>query len=57
MGQKLEFIMGKLVIESLAKKAHVGRESLYKTLSGTGNPKWHTVVTLFVALGFNLRLT
>jgi DNA-binding phage protein len=23
----------------LAKKAHVGRESLYKTLSKTGNPK------------------
>jgi probable addiction module antidote protein len=41
----------------LAKKAHVGRESLYKTLSGTGNPKWHTLVSLCVALGLNLRLT
>jgi DNA-binding phage protein len=26
-------------IGALAKKAHVGRESLYKTLSRTGNPK------------------
>ena len=44
-------------IGALAKKAHVGRESLYKTLSGTGNPKWHTLVSLCVAMGLNLRLT
>ena len=41
----------------LAKKAHVGRESLYKTLSGTGNPKWHTLVSLCVEMGLNLRLS
>ena len=41
----------------LAKKAHVGRESLYKTLSGAGNPKWHTLVSLCVAMGLNLRLS
>ena len=41
----------------LAKKAKVGRESLYKTLSGTGNPKWHTLVSLMIALGLNLRLS
>ncbi|MBS0622983.1 MAG: putative addiction module antidote protein [Verrucomicrobia bacterium] len=41
---------------ALAKKAHVGRESLYKTLSGTGNPKWHTLVSLCVAMGLSLRL-
>jgi probable addiction module antidote protein len=44
-------------ISTLAKKAHVGRESLYKTLSRTGNPKWHTLVSLCVAMGLNLRLT
>ena len=44
-------------IGNLAKKAHVGRESLYKTLSGKGNPKWHTLVSLVIALGLNLRLT
>ncbi len=26
-------------VDALAKKAHVGRESFYKTLSGNGNPK------------------
>jgi probable addiction module antidote protein len=44
-------------IGALAKKANVGRESLYKTLSGTGNPKWHTLVSLVIALGLNLRLS
>jgi probable addiction module antidote protein len=42
---------------ALAKKAHVGRESLYKTLSEAGNPKWHTLVSLCVAMGLNLRLS
>lgn len=44
-------------IAALAKKAHVGRESLYKTLSGAGNPKWHTLVSLCVAMGISLRLS
>ncbi len=41
----------------LAKKAHVGRESLYKALSETGNPKWYTLVSLIISLGLNLRLS
>ncbi len=44
-------------IGNLAKKAHLGRESLYKTLSGKGNPRWHTLVSLVIALGLNLRLS
>lgn len=44
-------------IRALAKKANVGRESLYKTLSGTGNPKWHTLASLVIALRLNLKLT
>jgi probable addiction module antidote protein len=44
-------------IGDLAKKAHVGRESLYKTLSENGNPKWHTLVSLVIAMGLNLRLS
>lgn len=44
-------------VGNLAKKTGVGRESLYKTLSGKGNPKWHTLVTLVIALGLNLRLS
>lgn len=43
-------------IGNLAKKTGMGRESLYKTLSATGNPKWHTLVSLVIALGLNLRL-
>ncbi len=42
---------------ALTKKAYVDRESLYKTLSGTGSPKWHTSVSLCVALSLNLRFT
>ena len=44
-------------IAALAKRTGMGRESLYKTLSGKGNPKWHTLVTLVIALGLNLRLS
>lgn len=44
-------------INILAKKAHLGRESLYKTLSDEGNPKWHTLVSLVKAMGLTLRLS
>jgi len=44
-------------VAQLAKKARVGRESLYKALSETGNPKWHTLVSLIIGLGLNLRLS
>lgn len=61
--QQLFFIaLGNVVeaqggIEALAEKANIEKKSLYKALSETSSSKWHTVVTLFVALGFNLRLT
>ena len=44
-------------MSKLAQKTHLGRESLYKTLSNKGNPKWHTLVSLIIALGLNLRLS
>lgn len=40
-----------------AKKAQLSPECLYKMLSGTGNLKWNTLVSLFVAMGLNLRLS
>lgn len=43
-------------IGMLAKKSGMGRESLYKTLSEKGNPKWHTLISLVIALGVNFRL-
>lgn len=42
-------------IGNLAKKTHLGRESLYKTLSEKGNPKWYTLVSLVASLGLSLR--
>jgi len=39
----------------LAKDAGVGRESLYKALSPSGNPEWATVLRVLDALGFKLR--
>ena len=44
-------------VAQLAQRANLGRESLYKTLSDQGNPKWDTLVSLVMALGLNFRLT
>jgi len=44
-------------IGKLAKKAHIGRESLYKTLSEKGNPEWKTLISLFNTLGLTLKLS
>jgi probable addiction module antidote protein len=41
----------------LAKDAGIGRESLYKALSGNGNPSLATVLKVVSALGFNLQIT
>ncbi len=39
-------------IGKLAKKTHLNRESLYKTLSSNGNPKLQTIGLLLKGLGF-----
>jgi probable addiction module antidote protein len=39
----------------VARKAGLGRESLYKALSPSGNPEWATVLRVLGALGFKLR--
>ena len=45
-------------IAVLAKKIHVGRESLYKTLSENGNPRFETIAKIISALGcqFSLKM-
>ena len=43
-------------LSDLAKKTHLGSESLYKIRSGVGNPKWHALVSLCVAMGMNLKI-
>lgn len=41
---------------SLAEKAKLGRESMYKMLSPNGNPKLATFSSVLSALGFQLRV-
>ena len=39
----------------IAKKAGLGRESLYKALSAEGNPEFATILKVMRALGFTLK--
>ena len=43
-------------IRVLARKTHLNRESLYKTLSNKGNPKLQTLGLLLKGLGFQLSI-
>ncbi len=40
----------------IARDAGVGRESLYKALSASGNPEFATVLRVLRALGLHLRV-
>ncbi|MFH1832298.1 MAG: addiction module antidote protein [bacterium] len=42
-------------VTKIAKKAKLGRESLYKTVSEKGNPEFKTITALTHALGLELR--
>jgi len=44
-------------VKALAEKAEVGRESLYKSLSETGNPKLETLTKVLGAAGLQLSVT
>jgi len=39
----------------VAKRAHLGRESMYKTLSKKGNPKLRTLFSLLKGVGLQLH--
>ena len=39
----------------LAKESGLGRESLYKALSGEGNPSFSTILKVIAALGIKLH--
>jgi probable addiction module antidote protein len=39
----------------LARETGMGRESLYKALSGEGNPSFGTILKVMRALGITLR--
>lgn len=40
----------------IAKKAGLSRESLYKALSGTGNPAFETILNVAKALNFAIKI-
>jgi len=42
---------------NVARKAHVGRESLYKTLSENSNPELRTINRLLHTMGLPLSVT
>lgn len=44
-------------MSQLARETGLGRESLYKALSPTGNPEFATVMKVVAALGLKLRAT
>lgn len=44
-------------ISALAKRTHLNRQSLYKTLSNTGNPKLDTLGAIIKGLGFTFTIT
>jgi probable addiction module antidote protein len=44
-------------IKAVAEQANLGRESLYKSLSKTGNPQMATVTKMLSALGLKLTVT
>jgi probable addiction module antidote protein len=41
----------------VARRAGLGRESLYKALSSTGNPEFATIMKVMKALGLKLHAT
>jgi len=43
-------------MSQIAKETGLGRESLYKTLSGEGNPSFGTILKVCHALELELRL-
>ena len=43
-------------MSQLAKETGLGRESLYKALSGEGNPSFATILKVMRALGLRLAL-
>ena len=43
-------------ISTVAKQANLGRESLYKTLSGSVNPKFNTLKNILDSVGLKMTI-
>ncbi|CAG36785.1 addiction module antidote protein [Desulfotalea psychrophila] len=52
----LGYLAKKRGMKATAKKVGVSRESLYKSLSGKGNPKYDTIRKVTQALGYQARV-
>ncbi|MFA6527046.1 MAG: hypothetical protein WCT20_01340 [Candidatus Babeliales bacterium] len=44
-------------ISTLAKKAHITRQNLYRMLSQKGNPRWNSITSLIDVMGFHVQLS
>lgn len=44
-------------ISTLAKKAHITRQNLYRMLSKKGNPRWNNITAVIDAMGLQVQLT
>ena len=44
-------------MSEIARNAHVGRESLYKSLSSEGNPSFQTITKVLAALGVRMSFS
>lgn len=44
-------------MSEIARSAHVGRESLYKSLSADGNPSFQTIAKVLTALGIKMTFS
>lgn len=44
-------------VAEISRETNLGRESLYKALSKTGNPKWSTLASILRAMGLQLTIT
>jgi len=42
---------------ALAKEASLNRQNLYRMLSKKGNPRWHSLTSLFDVLGLQVSLS
>ena len=58
--QYIAHVLGQIAkaqgMTSVAKKASLGRESLYKSLSGEADPNLSTILKVVKAVGFKLQM-
>ncbi len=44
-------------ISELAEEAHISRQSCYRMLSRTGNPRWNNITSLMGAMGLQIEIS